>query len=224
MKYFKYFQTVLAVEFVSVHNQKTFYWTFSNFVIYQPQLSNFFTGFHVTDQHKERKIIVGVVMWQTSKKFNCFCKALQTEMLAAIPTFALHALTEPCLLRRPREALQGPLNQLDSSELAVMRLSSISPLSIPNGTEQPEDTETQHADALVTRPGCSCWSGSREGCSLFCLPFIFSTLQPFGLCNAVWTKSCFCKKTCTFSKSRNVSYWSLFKYTASNYQELLHNL
>lgn len=56
-----------------------------------------------------------------------------------IPTLALHALTAPCLLRRAREAFQSPLNQLDASELAVMRLSSINPLSNPKGTEQPGD-------------------------------------------------------------------------------------
>lgn len=35
-------------------------------------------------------------------------------------TSARHALTVPALLRRPREGLQGPENQLDAVELAVI--------------------------------------------------------------------------------------------------------
>lgn len=53
-------------------------------------------------------------------------------------TFACHALMAPILLRRPREGLQGPEYQLDAMELAVIWWSSIIPLSIPRGTEQPK--------------------------------------------------------------------------------------
>lgn len=53
-------------------------------------------------------------------------------------TFACHALMVPTLLRRPRQGLQGPAYQLDAVELAVIWWSSIIPLSIPRGTEQPE--------------------------------------------------------------------------------------
>ena len=53
-------------------------------------------------------------------------------------TLACQALMVPCLLRRARAGFQGPEYQLEAMELAVMRWSSISPLSIPRGTEQPE--------------------------------------------------------------------------------------
>lgn len=52
-------------------------------------------------------------------------------------TSARHALMVPCLFRRASSGLQGPEYQLEAVELAVMRWSSISPLSIPKGTEQP---------------------------------------------------------------------------------------
>lgn len=55
-----------------------------------------------------------------------------------ICTLACHALMVPCVLRRASEGLQGPEYQLEAVELAVIRWSSISRLSIPRGTEQPE--------------------------------------------------------------------------------------
>lgn len=55
-----------------------------------------------------------------------------------ICTLACQALMVPCLLRRAREGFQGPEYQLEAMELAVMWWSSISKLSIPRGTEQPE--------------------------------------------------------------------------------------
>lgn len=53
-------------------------------------------------------------------------------------TSACHALMVPTLLRRPREGFQGPEYQLDAVELAEIWRSSIIPLSIPRGTEQPK--------------------------------------------------------------------------------------
>lgn len=62
-------------------------------------------------------------------------------------TFACHALMVPTLLRRPRKGFQGPEYQLDAVELAEIWRSSIIPLSIPRGTEQPKHICIQ---------GCSC--------------------------------------------------------------------
>lgn len=56
---------------------------------------------------------------------------------SSLHTLACHALIVPCLFRRARSGVQGPEYQLEALELAVMRWSSISPLSIPKGTEQP---------------------------------------------------------------------------------------
>lgn len=62
-----------------------------------------------------------------------------THVSIKLCTFACHALMVPCLLRRARKGFQGPEYQLEAMELAVRRWSSISPLSIPRGTEQPEE-------------------------------------------------------------------------------------
>lgn len=56
---------------------------------------------------------------------------------SSLHTLACHALMVPCLFRRASPGVQGPEYQLEAVELAVMRWSSISPLSIPKGTEQP---------------------------------------------------------------------------------------
>lgn len=64
---------------------------------------------------------------------------LTCHMSIRISTLACHALMVPCLLRRAKEDFQGPPYQLEAVELAVMQRSSISPLSIPRGTEQPEE-------------------------------------------------------------------------------------
>lgn len=54
-----------------------------------------------------------------------------------VRTLACQALMVPCLFRRARSGRQGPEYQLEAVELALMRWSSICPLSMPKGTEQP---------------------------------------------------------------------------------------
>lgn len=67
-------------------------------------------------------------------------------------TFACHALMVPCLFRRARKGFQGPEYQLEAVELAVMRWSSISPLSIPRGTEQPEAGHSRFHIKVIPPP------------------------------------------------------------------------
>lgn len=74
-----------------------------------------------------------LMLTMTSNAFVLIC-----HVSIRICTLACHALMVPCLLRRAREGFQGPEYQLEAVELAVMRWSSISPPSIPRGTEQPE--------------------------------------------------------------------------------------